>query len=127
MNDGSTRLPDNIVDVEIVDILSMVQEINENALLQAQAASQQLVVSTNPVKRDLLKALPTYFIIKTKDLSANKVVQPCNICLENYRCRQHCQKLPCGHTFHKVCINKWFTKYNRTCPVCRKDPFIAES
>ena len=127
MNDGSTRLLDNIVNVEMENILSLVHEIDEQALLQAQAASQQLVVSTNPVKRDLLKALPKFFILKTKDLSENLVVQPCNICLENYRCRQHCQKLPCGHTFHKVCINKWFTKYNRTCPVCRKNPFTAES
>ena len=125
MNEGSTRLQNNITDVD--DVLSLIENINERALLQAQLESQrQTIRSVNPVPRDLLKALPKYFVLKTKDLSANNI-QPCSVCLENYKCRQHSQELPCGHVFHKVCIHKWFTKYNRTCPVCRKDPFMAES
>ena len=36
----------------------------------------------------------------------------CSICLEPYN-------LPCGHTYHKECIDEWLKKHN-TCPGCRR-------
>jgi len=76
----------------------------------------------NPVtKQDLLK-LPKHAILKNKDLSGLNT-SVCSICLDHYKHRQHYQLLECNHSFHKCCIYKWFTKYNRTCPICRISPF----
>jgi hypothetical protein len=42
----------------------------------------------------------------------------CTICLEDIICPQI--KISCNHTFHKFCIDKWFTFCPaHLCPVCR--------
>lgn len=43
-----------------------------------------------------------------------EINQECSICLQS----NANWKLPCNHTFHYDCINKWFL-CNRTCPYCR--------
>ena len=47
----------------------------------------------------------------------------CVVCLENYNCGEIVKLLPCGHCFHKGCIDCWLLKSceynNRKCPVCR--------
>ena len=46
----------------------------------------------------------------------------CTMCMEKYAPNQYKRILPCGHTFHKRCIDKWLFKYNNsTCPYCRTD------
>ena len=39
----------------------------------------------------------------------------CFICYEN----KLDWKLPCNHSCHKICLEKWFT-INSSCPICRK-------
>ena len=53
----------------------------------------------------------------------NKVY--CTICCEIVKPREFVRNLPCHHSFHKKCVDKWFVssmKENEdvTCPVCRK-------
>ena len=43
--------------------------------------------------------------------------QECSICLDNITKKR--KVLPCNHTFHRKCINKWFKKLRR-CPLCLK-------
>lgn len=49
---------------------------------------------------------------------SNKPCDDCPICLDEFKCRQHCRRFGCSHVFHKTCIDKWLTK-NTQCPVCR--------
>ncbi len=45
----------------------------------------------------------------------------CSICLNSIRRTRGTRELPCGHLFHKVCINQWKNKQiDTTCPMCRK-------
>ena len=41
--------------------------------------------------------------------------QECSICLDNITKKR--KVLPCNHTFHPKCINKWFKNLHR-CPLC---------
>ncbi|KAG5448628.1 hypothetical protein CSKR_104055 [Clonorchis sinensis] len=42
----------------------------------------------------------------------------CEICLTEYRNKDQLRHLPCGHAFHKKCIDAWFNE-SSTCPKCR--------
>lgn len=43
----------------------------------------------------------------------------CAICLDAHA-RAGSVRVPCGHSFHSVCIEEW-ARRARTCPVCRAD------
>jgi len=40
----------------------------------------------------------------------------CVICLDKKD--NEMETLPCNHSFHKVCIDRW--RHNNTCPICRE-------
>ncbi|KAI8322191.1 ring finger protein 13, partial [Martensiomyces pterosporus] len=42
----------------------------------------------------------------------------CSICLEPFSDRQLLRHLACGHPFHAVCIDKWFSQNAQKDPVC---------
>ena len=44
----------------------------------------------------------------------------CSICLNSIRKTRSTTELPCGHLYHKKCINDWESRGNDTCPLCRK-------
>lgn len=50
----------------------------------------------------------------------------CAICLECYRFGCVLCGLPCGHSFHQVCIVGWLSRDNHCCPVCRWPPYKAK-
>ncbi|CAH1772674.1 unnamed protein product [Owenia fusiformis] len=44
----------------------------------------------------------------------------CSICTELYEHDSIISGLPCGHLFHRECVQRWFTSSNkRDCPQCR--------
>jgi len=43
----------------------------------------------------------------------------CCICLDKYKENDILIKLKCNHMFHKECLEPWFKKSNRSCPLCR--------
>jgi len=44
----------------------------------------------------------------------------CAICIADYEPDDLLRVLPCGHNFHKDCIDQWF-KQSLLCPFCKKD------
>ena len=48
-----------------------------------------------------------------------KKPKECSICFNVIQKEDLCT-LDCNHSFHKICIYKWFIKTN-TCPICRQD------
>ncbi|XP_068494482.1 probable E3 ubiquitin-protein ligase XERICO [Phaseolus vulgaris] len=49
----------------------------------------------------------------------------CCVCLTRFKPESEINRLPCGHLFHKVCLEKWLDYWNTTCPLCRT-PLMPE-
>lgn len=64
-------------------------------------------------KSDLVR-LPVVTYKKTE----GQEIEECNICMTDYEDGDSQKILPCFHTFHCLCIDKWIKK-NATCPICR--------
>jgi hypothetical protein len=45
----------------------------------------------------------------------------CPICLDQYEADERMRTLPCAHSYHMLCIDKWLASRN-TCPICRQEP-----
>ena len=44
----------------------------------------------------------------------------CAVCLADMVAHEAVRELPCGHTFHKHCVDTWFLLSTR-CPLCNQD------
>ncbi|KAF0929720.1 hypothetical protein E2562_024413 [Oryza meyeriana var. granulata] len=44
----------------------------------------------------------------------------CCVCISRFRDGEEVRRLPCGHAFHRDCVDRWLALYcRRTCPLCR--------
>ena len=48
----------------------------------------------------------------------------CVICTDKLN---EARVLTCGHSFHLICLGKWFLKGYKTCPVCKEDINVEEN
>jgi len=58
-------------------------------------------------------------ILYFKDINNESSYTSCPICMESYTNTDEITMLKCKHYFHPECINKWLTKYNHICPICK--------
>ncbi|KAF7280308.1 hypothetical protein GWI33_006220 [Rhynchophorus ferrugineus] len=72
----------------------------------------------NAAKRALSK-IPTKNL-KTEDKEVQGDGECCAVCIEPYKINDLLRILPCGHEFHKTCIDPWLLEH-RTCPMCKMD------
>lgn len=57
--------------------------------------------------------------------SCKRPEHDCAVCLTQFEPDSEINHLPCGHFFHKVCLEKWLDYWNITCPLCRT-PLMPE-
>lgn len=72
----------------------------------------------NAAKKALSK-IPTKNL-KLEDKEMQSDCECCAICIEPYKLCETLRILPCGHEFHKSCIDPWLLEH-RTCPMCKMD------
>lgn len=54
---------------------------------------------------------------KTDIVTENELNTECAICMEAYQIGQERKHLPCGHIFHKNCIDTWLKNSSLNCPL----------
>jgi hypothetical protein len=47
------------------------------------------------------------------------VEQCCVVCISTCGDGEEVRRLPCGHAFHRDCVDRWLVRCRRTCPLCR--------
>jgi hypothetical protein len=63
--------------------------------------------------------------LPTREPSEADKNENCCICLDSYHDGEVITDLPCGHFFHKSCIDPWLVERTRVCPICKRDPLNA--
>ncbi|CAL5001484.1 unnamed protein product [Urochloa decumbens] len=43
----------------------------------------------------------------------------CRVCLARFEAESVVNRLPCGHLFHRACLETWLDYDHATCPLCR--------
>ncbi|KAL5995695.1 hypothetical protein ACLOJK_041811 [Asimina triloba] len=43
----------------------------------------------------------------------------CCVCLSSMNGGGETRRLPCSHWFHRVCVDRWLSLPQKTCPLCR--------
>jgi hypothetical protein len=43
----------------------------------------------------------------------------CSVCMEEFTLGDLTRRLPCLHTYHKACIDRWLLQCNASCPICK--------
>ena len=66
------------------------------------------------VSRAIINKYPIHSFKKDEDPYSS-----CSICLEEYLECDELRVLLCSHAYHCKCIDPWFVKGQRMCPVCR--------
>ncbi|KAI8147701.1 hypothetical protein BJV82DRAFT_596591 [Fennellomyces sp. T-0311] len=53
--------------------------------------------------------------------AADLLDDACVICLDEFSSGDTVRKLPCGHEYHRECIDPWLTIKSASCPLCKHD------
>jgi hypothetical protein len=56
-----------------------------------------------------------------------KDVENCSICLMEMWRKKRARAKPCGHRFHKSCIDRWISIRGLSCPYCRADVVYVQT
>ena len=77
-----------------------------------------------PTATTLIK--PYRIILDKHFCYTTEVGKPCSICHEEFNLTDSLSTIKsCNHTFHFKCIEKW-SRYKRTCPLCRTNISFKE-
>mmetsp|Transcript_123696 Transcript_123696/g.309148 ORF Transcript_123696/g.309148 Transcript_123696/m.309148 type:complete len:296 (-) Transcript_123696:123-1010(-) len=68
--------------------------------------------------QDIIDSMP--LVEYSPELQDGSVETSCAVCLSDFEWDDMLRRLPCGHAFHRACIDKWLRR-NKVCPLCLQD------
>ena len=71
------------------------------------------------------KYKPSSSSSSSENIESLEAPKDCSICLSSFAEGEVCRSLPapCGHMFHKSCIDQWFETSSR-CPLCNRSIYM---
>jgi len=99
-------------------VTSINQDLNiRNNQILRNASSYNIIVQTTIYTTKVDEILPEPKLDKFNFDESRRDTAECAICMEPFT--GECAELPCKHTYHYSCIEKWCTK-KLECPLCRE-------
>jgi len=103
----------NITPIDIRNMLNIIMYFNIYTIYKKVDEK----VNTKFYIKDL--KIDKYYKCKTENIY-------CSICCNTVKYTEFIRKLPCKHTYHKKCVDKWLISLLRksekmNCPLCRKN------
>jgi len=83
-------------------------QLNYEQLLELDNSIQRGLSSRNA---QLISMLPEF------EAKGKYVGQKCMVCFETFEAGESMRTLPCLHSFHRKCIDRWLSR-SKKCPVC---------
>lgn len=101
-------------------LFQVLDEIHRQSLALSRSAG--LSLGSLPAPDAVVESMPVR-IFQRVDTLENKeeAALQCHICLMEYEEGDQMRVLPCSHTYHMTCIDKWLRDVHRVCPLCRGD------
>lgn len=90
-----------------------ITEEDYDLLLQLDRPNDQSI--RNRVPHHILMKFPVEPLNTDHTLLQSR--QMCNICMQMYVRGDWVKKLPCGHQFHRECVDSWLSGSHHTCPL----------
>jgi len=72
--------------------------------------------------KEVIDALPLhrYETPVVSEAEGGEASSECAICIDDFTVGDELRRLPCGHSFHRACVDKWLM-IDKTCPLCKRD------
>jgi hypothetical protein len=106
-------------DIESLESLSAQFE-SHIAQMRAQMSGEDSAPRESGAGDDALARMPTRVFSAPDARSLNAETPTCAVCMCDAEAGDTLRRLPCGHEFHKTCVDRWLAGH-RTCPMCKSD------
>ncbi len=104
-----TQMFQNLVD-DLFEVARTVRDIENTG-----SALSSTLAAPRPTRDSITAALGPMKRCQKRVFHA-----PCTICASEFTPTQFYRELPCGHVYHKKCIDKWLFDCEPLCPNCRR-------
>ena len=97
----------------------------QRILIAADRVGLASILLTKQQKDQIGETAFTPSVSDEEEKEAQSNIKDCSICLSCFAEGEVCRSLPapCGHMFHKSCIDQWFETSSR-CPLCNRSIYI---
>jgi hypothetical protein len=93
--------------------------IHNGAAVMGSANGHRSETMANPDRLDdKLRIPPEDELLQNGAQSGSSIgLSSCSICTENFAENENVRILPCGHIYHRCCIDPWLIDFSGTCPL----------
>ena len=99
-------------------------EEDERPSVEGQGRGGRMVPLTKRELQELTRVIPYRSVggiggVGRAEDEEGEEEAPCSICLQEYEAGEKLRRLPCGHVFHRDCVDEWLLGESKLCPMCK--------